>query len=119
MIYRDIAGRGSGKSTRILKEAIATHSNIATFSYQSVKHFKNLAEELRVPYKELPNGVLYLGKPTVSIVAPISYWITRSNSAGNRNKILVDELTACMNHILNGNFGGYSDDDFAYELKGE
>ena len=119
MIYRDIAGRGSGKSTRILKEAIATRSNIATFSWQSVKNFKKIAEELGVPYKELPNGVVYIGNPTVSIIAPISYWATPSNSAGNRNKILVDELTACMNHILNGNFGGYSDDDFSYEQKGE
>lgn len=117
MIYRDISGRCSGKSARIVQQAISTGANIATFSKQSVTHYKRIAEYLGIPCRALPNGILYIGNPSIgiSIVAPISFWASPSESAGIHQPILVDDLTACMNRILTGEFAGYSDDDEEFE----
>ena len=108
MIYHDIAPRGSGKSTRILKEALEKGYHIATYGKVSAAAYKRLALDLGVDsarIKDGDNGDLYVRDVHI---APITYWLDAGNR-GNKDKILVDELTLCLDRVLNGNFAGYSD----------
>ena len=108
MIYRDISKRGSGKSTRLLKKALVEGYNIATSDMVSARTFKRIAINLGVDpvnIREENNGHIFVRDVHI---APISYWLDAGN-CGNRNKILVDELTLCLNRVLNWNFAGYSD----------
>ena len=108
MIYCDIGPRGSGKSTRILKEALEKGYHIATHGTVSVLHYKCLALDLGVDPEKIRTGILGDLYIRDVHIAPLSYWLD-TQSRGNRTKILVDDLTLCLNRVLGDNFAGYSD----------
>ena len=110
MIYRDIAPRGSGKSTRMLKKALETGFCICTSGKLATKHFMRLAQNLGVRDTEMridTAGVLNIRDIRV---ADIFYWAEHTKTEKDV-KLLCDELSLCMNRVLNQKLAGYSDDD--------
>ncbi len=111
-LYRDISLRGSGKSTRILKEALEKGRNIAVFTAKAVGHYKAIANAIGIDPNEIKPGkdrdMLYIRDV---LIAPLSYyiWAQRYGIYDDQRLVLVDELSLCMASVLNGKFAGYSD----------
>lgn len=107
-MYQDRGPRGSGKSTRILLAALKEGYNIATYGMIATKHYRSIALDLGVDPTQIRTddaGHIYVRDVHI---APLSYWINALKQK-ERKKILVDELTLCMDRVLCGNFAGYSE----------
>ena len=94
-LYKDIGKRGSGKSTRLLKQALSNHANIAVGYATYVEYFVAIAFNLQIPIKHTSYGAI-IGDVKV---APITYYLNPNNTKDGK-PVYIDELDLCLNRLL-------------------
>lgn len=104
-LYKDIAMRKAGKSTRLLKKAIRDGCDILTYSRDAVAGFLSLAAEIgcRNIYGD---GVC--ASVDGVMIAPITSYVNHKLPDRGR-PFLVDEIGLCMECILGRKFAGYTE----------
>lgn len=98
--------RGSGKSTRLLKKAIAEGCDIATFNSRAVKTFADIALSLGLDSTWDDRHRVHVGNV---LVAPITHFAQKDILARHR-PVLVDEIGLSMSTLLGSiRLSGYTE----------
>lgn len=109
-LYKDISIRGSGKSTRLLKKAIAEGCDIATFNSRSVKTFADIALSLGLNPTWDDRHRAHVGKVLVAPITDFAQNNANADILARHRPVLVDEIGLSMTTLLGSiRFSGYTE----------
>lgn len=109
-LYKDISIRGSGKSTRLLKKAVAEGCDIATFNSRAVKTFVDIAISLGIDPTWDGHHTAHVGKVLVAPITDFAQNNANADILARHRPVLVDEIGLSMSTLLGGiRLSGYTE----------